>query len=53
MKTWKEAEIKELEINETAFGPCDPTVNDSEKTQFVDSDGNIGYVQEQGESAGK
>lgn len=49
MKTWTEAEIKELQINETAFGLQNPENPDSEKTLVV-INGVEGWEQEFGES---
>lgn len=51
MKTWTEAEIRELEINETAFGPNDPNSVDAEKFAVTDDNGNIlGYKEQYGQS---
>lgn len=48
MKTWVNASIEELNINETAFGLDNPEKPDSEKTQIT-IDGVVGWKQEYGE----
>lgn len=51
MKTWNEAEIKELEINQTAFGPSNPDNEDEAKYEKFDQDGKfIGWETLYGES---
>ena len=49
MKTWVNASIEELNINETAFGLDNPDTPDSEKTQIT-IDGVVGWKQEYGEN---
>lgn len=41
MKKFINAEINEMEINKTAFGPVDPEENDEVKEAVHDADGNI------------
>ena len=48
MKTWTDASILELDVQETAFGIENPNTPDSEKTQ-VQIDGKWGYQQLYGE----
>lgn len=52
MKRFENAELVEVAINTTAYGPSDPTQVDSEKT-LVQIDGQWGWVLESGESVGK
>ena len=50
MKKFESAEIVELNVNETAFGPYNNEVPDSEKTTVTDANGNVlGYKQQFGE----
>ena len=41
MKKFINAEINEMEINKTAFGPLDPDSCDEVKEAVLDADGNI------------
>lgn len=52
MKKFEKAEIVNVDLTATAYGPSDPTQVDSEKT-LVQIDGQWGWVQESGESAGE
>lgn len=52
MKTWTEADIKELQINETAYGISILEEPDSERT-MVCIDGEWGWEIEYGESPRK
>ena len=51
MKKWETPEITELKISETAFGPSDPTLVDSEKHQITNTETGeiLGYEEEYGE----
>lgn len=48
MKKWEEATIEAMEITETAFGPYNNNIPDSDKTQITKPDGSTGWVQEFG-----
>lgn len=47
-KTWINPEVATLDVKETAFGPYQPDVPDSEKTQITKPNGDVGYVQDFG-----
>lgn len=50
MKKFSVAEIEALELNETAFGPNDPTSVDEAKHAVTDANGNVlGYKEQYGE----
>ena len=50
MKKFINAEIEEIKVSETAFGPFNPDNADSEKYQKVKPDGTIGWEQKYGQA---
>lgn len=51
MKKFVNAELNEMNIAETAFGPENPNQPDSDKTAVRDDDGNLlGWKQQFGEA---
>ncbi len=52
MKKFAVAELVELDVNKTAFGPSDPNRADSDKYAVLDDNGNVvGWEELYGESA--
>ena len=50
MKTWNEAEVVELNLDKTAFGPNNPDSMDESKYAVTDEYGNIiGWEEQFGE----
>ena len=50
MKTWNGAEVVELKLDKTAFGPNNPDSMDAEKYAVTDEKGNIiGWEEQFGE----
>lgn len=49
MKKFAKAEIEEIKIEQTAFGPFNPNKEDSDKYQKVKPDGEKGWEQKFGE----
>lgn len=48
-KTWNEATLEEVNVKDTAFGPYNSEIPDSEKTQITKPNGQKGWIQEFGE----